>query len=121
MKQNIIHIGLDVDDTQYHGSAFNKATGEVVDFKSRPTLKRPVMKSILTTIVVVLALMSPTIFAGAAAGLPVDIYFEEDWGVASGTMSVVRASKNDDDLGPPITGGPFLSCLRCAAVGVTGQ
>jgi transposase len=39
MKQNIIHIGLDVDDTQYHGAAFNKETGEVVDFKSRPTLK----------------------------------------------------------------------------------
>ena len=39
MKQNIIHIGLDVDDTQYHGSAFNKDTSEVVDFKSRPTLK----------------------------------------------------------------------------------
>jgi len=39
MKQNIIHIGLDVDDTQYHGAAFNKATGEVVDFKCRPTLK----------------------------------------------------------------------------------
>ncbi len=39
MKQKIIHIGLDVDDTQYHGAAFNKATGEVVDFKSRPTLK----------------------------------------------------------------------------------
>ncbi len=39
MKQNIIHIGLDVDDTQYHGAAFNKETGEVIDFKSRPTLK----------------------------------------------------------------------------------
>ena len=39
MKQNIIHIGLDVDDTQYHGSAFNKETGEVVDFQCRPTLK----------------------------------------------------------------------------------
>ena len=39
MKQNIIHIGLDVDETQYHGSAFNKETGEVIDFKSRPTLK----------------------------------------------------------------------------------
>ena len=37
MKQNIIHIGLDVDDTQYHGSAFNKETGEVIDFESRPT------------------------------------------------------------------------------------
>ncbi len=30
MKQNIIHIGLDIDDTQYHGSAFNKETGEVM-------------------------------------------------------------------------------------------
>jgi hypothetical protein len=27
MKQNILDIGLDVDDTQYHGSAFNKDTG----------------------------------------------------------------------------------------------
>ena len=24
MKQNIIHIGLDVDDTRYHGSALQK-------------------------------------------------------------------------------------------------
>jgi len=39
MKQNILHIGLDVDDTQYHGAAFNKDTGEVCDFKCRPTLK----------------------------------------------------------------------------------
>jgi len=28
MKQNIIHNGLDVDDTQYHGAAFNKETSE---------------------------------------------------------------------------------------------
>ena len=39
VQQNTIHIGLDVDDTQYHGSAFNKDTGEVIDFKCRPTLK----------------------------------------------------------------------------------
>lgn len=39
MNQNILHVGLDVDDTQYHGSAFNKHSGEVVDFKCRPTLK----------------------------------------------------------------------------------
>ena len=39
MKQNIIHIGLDVDDTQYHGSALVKDTDEVLDFKCRPTLK----------------------------------------------------------------------------------
>jgi len=29
MKQNIIHIGLDVDDTQYHGAAFNKGTSKL--------------------------------------------------------------------------------------------
>ncbi|MGB5707047.1 MAG: IS110 family transposase [Arenicellales bacterium] len=39
MKQNIIHIGFDVDDTQYHGCALNKSTGEVLNFKCRPTLK----------------------------------------------------------------------------------
>jgi transposase len=39
MNQNILHVGLDVDDTQYHGSAFNKHTGEVIDFACRPTLK----------------------------------------------------------------------------------
>jgi hypothetical protein len=26
MNQNILYVGLDVDDTQYHGSAFNKDT-----------------------------------------------------------------------------------------------
>ena len=30
MQQNILYIGLDVDDTQYHGSAFNKDTGEAI-------------------------------------------------------------------------------------------
>ena len=39
MKRTIIYVGVDVDDTQYHGSAFNKATGEVIDVKSRATLK----------------------------------------------------------------------------------
>jgi len=33
MKQNLIHIGLAVDDTRYHGAAFNKGTAEVIDFK----------------------------------------------------------------------------------------
>ena len=32
-------MGLDVDDTQYHGSALDKNTGEAIDFKCRPTLK----------------------------------------------------------------------------------
>ena len=40
MQKNILYVGLDVDDTQYHGSAFNKDTGEVCDFKCRPTLAR---------------------------------------------------------------------------------
>ncbi len=39
MNRNILHAGLDVDDTQYHGSAFNRETGEVIDFRCRPTLK----------------------------------------------------------------------------------
>lgn len=38
MKQNIIYVGLDVDDAQYHGSALDKNTGEVITFKCRPTL-----------------------------------------------------------------------------------
>ena len=39
MHLNILYIGLDVEDTQYHGSAFNKDTGEANEFKCRPTLK----------------------------------------------------------------------------------
>ena len=29
MKQSIIYVGLDVDDTRYHVSGLNKDTGEV--------------------------------------------------------------------------------------------
>ena len=39
MKQTLVYVGLDVDDTQYLGSALNKNTGEVIDFQCRPTLK----------------------------------------------------------------------------------
>jgi hypothetical protein len=39
MNQTIVYVGLDVDDTQYHGSALDKHTGEVMDFQCRPTLK----------------------------------------------------------------------------------
>ena len=39
MKQNIVYVGLDVDDTQYYGSALDKTNGEVITFKCRPTLK----------------------------------------------------------------------------------
>ncbi len=39
MKQNLIHIGLNVDDNQNHGSVMNKATSEVLEYKCRPILK----------------------------------------------------------------------------------
>ncbi|NRB41617.1 MAG: hypothetical protein HRU20_24625 [Pseudomonadales bacterium] len=39
MKTSIVHIGLDIDDTHYHGSALDKESGEVITFQSRPTLK----------------------------------------------------------------------------------
>lgn len=39
MNHTILFIGLDVDDTRYHGSALSKHTGETIDFQCRPTLK----------------------------------------------------------------------------------
>lgn len=39
MSQNIVYIGIDVDDVRYHGCALNPSTGEVLDFDCRPTLK----------------------------------------------------------------------------------
>ena len=39
MNQNVIYVGIDVDDARYHGSALDKQTGEVLDFQCRPTLK----------------------------------------------------------------------------------
>ncbi len=39
MNQTVIHLGLDVDDTHYRGSAVNKHAGEVVDFKCRATFE----------------------------------------------------------------------------------
>jgi len=39
MSQSIVYVGIDVDDTRYHGCALNQRTGEVLDFKCRPTLK----------------------------------------------------------------------------------
>ena len=39
MNPRILYVGLDVDDTQYHGSALSQATGEVLHFQYRPTLK----------------------------------------------------------------------------------
>jgi len=39
MNQNVVYVGIDVDDVSYHGSALDRHTGEVLDFRSRPTLK----------------------------------------------------------------------------------
>jgi len=39
MSENIDYVGIDVDDVRYHGSALNPRTGEVLDFRCRPTSK----------------------------------------------------------------------------------
>ncbi len=39
MKLTTIYVGLDVDDTHYHGAALDKNTGELIAFKFLPTLK----------------------------------------------------------------------------------
>ena len=39
MNQNIVQLGIDVDDTCYHRSALDQCTGEVLSFQCRATLK----------------------------------------------------------------------------------
>ena len=39
MNQNVIHVGVDVDDVSYHGAALAGTTGECFSFRSGPTLK----------------------------------------------------------------------------------
>ena len=39
MNENVIYVGIDVDDERYHGSGLEKVTGEVLDFRCRATLK----------------------------------------------------------------------------------
>ena len=39
MKQNVVYVGIDVDDVHYHGSVLDRCSGEVLDFRCRPTLK----------------------------------------------------------------------------------
>ena len=39
MNTNVIYVGIDVDDVQYHGSALDRRAGEVLSFHCRPTLK----------------------------------------------------------------------------------
>ncbi len=40
MSQKIIHVGIDVDDVRYHGPAMDCESGEMPDFRGRPTVKR---------------------------------------------------------------------------------
>lgn len=39
MKPTIIHVGTDVDDSRYHGSALNQKCGKVVEIQCRTTSK----------------------------------------------------------------------------------
>jgi len=39
MSQNVIYVGIDVDDVRYHVSALDQSTGEVLDFHCRATLR----------------------------------------------------------------------------------
>lgn len=34
--KNIIYVGLDVDDTAFHGAGIIRETGEIFEFKSKP-------------------------------------------------------------------------------------
>ena len=38
LKRKIIYVGLDVDNTQHHGSALDKNIGEVINFNYQLTL-----------------------------------------------------------------------------------
>jgi transposase len=38
MKNSILHIGLDVDDKNFHGAIFNTLTGEMSSFKCKPNI-----------------------------------------------------------------------------------
>ncbi len=39
MSQNIVYVGIDVDDARYHASVLDQCTGEVLGFQCRATLK----------------------------------------------------------------------------------
>lgn len=45
MNQNVVYVGIDVDDVQCHGSALNKATGEVLDFRCNGICRHEVMSA----------------------------------------------------------------------------
>ena len=33
MNKKLVYVGLDVDDTRYHGTTLNKANGELFNFR----------------------------------------------------------------------------------------
>ena len=39
MNKNVIYVGIDVDDNSFHISAFFKDSGELIEKKSKPTVK----------------------------------------------------------------------------------
>lgn len=39
MSENVIHVGIDVDDVRYHGCALDQRRGEALQFQCRATLK----------------------------------------------------------------------------------
>jgi hypothetical protein len=45
MSEKIIHVGLDVDDQNFHGAALIASTGEVIEFKCRPNTRSKKHKS----------------------------------------------------------------------------
>ena len=44
MSKSVIYVGVDVDDKSFHFSAFFPTTGEMLEYKTRPTLKSLVSK-----------------------------------------------------------------------------
>lgn len=44
MNKSVIYVGIDVDDNSFHFSAFFPATGEMLEHKTRPTLKSLISK-----------------------------------------------------------------------------
>ncbi len=44
MKKNVIYVGVDVDDNSFHVSAYFPETSEVIELKSKPTLKSLINK-----------------------------------------------------------------------------
>lgn len=39
MSQNVVYVGIDLDDVRYHERALDSRTGEALEFQCRPTLK----------------------------------------------------------------------------------